>query len=538
MVSRYTLPRWAIGLTITIFIVGFISRIAPMFDMEGRLLQQFVTEDGYLMLTIARNVALGLGMSTAEGTIATNGTQPFTTFIWAIGYLFSDANKIHGVMFAHIVQLVVSIASSYILYRLARKVFNYSRYNKEVAFILSALFFASPHILPHTMNFLETGVFLFAILIVVYTFEETDEDAENLWTITQTIGVGILLGWMFWVRIDSAFIILAVCLSYLFRGIPFGRSHLQQRFLRVIIFGSVSVLVALPWLINNYVRFGSITPISGQSQADQDFAHNIAVVPSILVEYLSIIFPIPQKFQDHSLIVIICLMAVILASAILIYIWKKTSQRYRSLILMGVITTICYVGYYGLFFGAKHFMARYLAALAPFISLFTAACILYLVTSFYKKFSFLFVVTSLGVMAIVIGLNGWIYKKGMPHQHSAVVNWVKENVPEDTWIGAIQTGTLGYFHDRTINMDGKVNPEALAVRQGKSHCPETDTASEGEIDCLPYYIVSKEIWYFVDWYGFAEWADKPPMDQHFTVVVSDPDANLTVLKRHNAPEKQ
>ena len=53
--------------------IGFISRVLPLLDQDGRVIRQFPTEDGYLMLTIARNMALGHGMSTAGGTIPTNG---------------------------------------------------------------------------------------------------------------------------------------------------------------------------------------------------------------------------------------------------------------------------------------------------------------------------------------------------------------------------------------------------------------------------------------------------------------------------------
>ena len=42
-----------------------------------------MSEDGYLMQTVARNMAIGLGMSTAEGTIPTNGVQPLATFAYA-----------------------------------------------------------------------------------------------------------------------------------------------------------------------------------------------------------------------------------------------------------------------------------------------------------------------------------------------------------------------------------------------------------------------------------------------------------------------
>ena len=66
------------------------------------MLRQWPTEDGYLMLTIARNMALGNGMSTADGELPTNGTQPLATTIW-VSYLccsrFRQGNgRIHCVV--------------------------------------------------------------------------------------------------------------------------------------------------------------------------------------------------------------------------------------------------------------------------------------------------------------------------------------------------------------------------------------------------------------------------------------------------------
>ena len=47
----------------------------------------FITEDGYLMLTVARNMALGEGMSVSNGTIPTNGIQPMIGVFFAVPYL-------------------------------------------------------------------------------------------------------------------------------------------------------------------------------------------------------------------------------------------------------------------------------------------------------------------------------------------------------------------------------------------------------------------------------------------------------------------
>ena len=62
-------------------LVGTAVRLAPL--TSDRRTIAAISEDGYLMLTVARNVALGRSLTIADGTIATNGVQPLATFAWA-----------------------------------------------------------------------------------------------------------------------------------------------------------------------------------------------------------------------------------------------------------------------------------------------------------------------------------------------------------------------------------------------------------------------------------------------------------------------
>jgi len=93
-------------------------------------------------------------------------------------------------------------------------------------------------------------------------------------------------------------------------------------------------------------------------------------------------------------------------------------------------------------------------------------------------------------------------------------------VNEDQWVGAVQTGTLGYFHDRTINLDGKVNPAALRELQRTG-------------DVRPYVVHETPIDYVADWSAIAGWVVPAgsDFDRAFEVVVADAAANLGVLQR-------
>lgn len=515
-----------------LFTVGLASRVIPLLSGEERIFQQFPTEDGYLMLTIARNMALGLGMSTAEGTLPTNGTQPFATFVWSLGFVLTGADKLGGVIFAHVVLTLASMFFAYAAYRLVRKVFNHWHYSKEAALIASAFIFSSPQLLPHTMNFLETGLYLALATYVVFLFYEPESNPEP-WKISRCIATGLVLGVLFLIRIDAVFIILSACLVYLYRGWIDNKQIPWQRFYCVLIFGSISVAVASPWLIHNYVNFGSVMPVSGQALSANTLAPNASVVPSTLLEYVLVIVPIPHTIQESAPIIIISCVTLLCCVGIAIYAFRKTQNpAYKAMFFMGFVALSCYLIYYGIFFGANHFVPRYFSITTPFLLLFSTMVLLSLANTGFKKP--MLISGALVSSLIIVALNVRIFNNGVPHQHQQVVDWVKNNVPEDQWVGAIQTGTLGYFHDKSINLDGKVNPNALKASHGEAFCPPGQPQKE---NCLMEYIVQSEINYLVDWQGIGTWKDIAPLNEHFDLLVDQAHPSLAALARRTVAEK-
>lgn len=538
MLNSSRIPKSILGFSVILFFVGLGARLAPLFGGVDRIYQHFPTEDGYLMLTIARNIALGLGMSTADGTILTNGTQPLTTFVWTIGFLITGGDKLGGVVFAHLVLVVVSCLFAFTAYTLVKRVFYRWQHGSSAAIIVAALYFSSPQILPHTMNFLETGLYLaWATYIIVLFYPVAKE--ELLWSYRRSALVGVALGILFLIRIDSVFIIFSACLSYLSRGWFSDRLRMIEYLKRVMVFGCVSVVVGSPWLIYNYLGFGSIMPISGQALSAQTFAPNASVIPSTLLEYLLIILPIPNAVQENPMVILTSM--VILSAALVTALYsfiKLTDKNYQALWVMGLTAVFCYVFYYGLFFGAKHFVARYLVITTPFLTLFMVMIALTLLRKVeYVRRPLLWSGATFCVL-VIVALNLRIYQNAMPHQHIQVVNWVDKHVPDSTWVAAIQTGTLGYFHDRTINLDGKVNPDALLAKRGLAFC-QGDRLVPGDEpkNCLIDYIIASKIDYLVDWDGIAGWMVIEPLADHFDLIVNQQKPTLAAIKRRGAQEK-
>lgn len=249
------LAKWGfVGVSL---FLGLGFRLAPLFDRGGRLLRQWPTEDGYLMLTIARNIGIGNGMTTAAGTIPTNGTQPLCTLLWAALYSPVDGDKTTGVVLVLIASVAISAAAAYLVYRLGSTAFSEWPENRLIAAVAAGLWFVSPNSARHTMNCLETGLVAAFLVGCVWFFVATWR-LHAVWSFGRCVLLGGLLGITFWARVDACLFIGAACLVRVLYGLPAPRlGALRRRLLEAVAIGATSVLVASPWLIHNQIHFGS-----------------------------------------------------------------------------------------------------------------------------------------------------------------------------------------------------------------------------------------------------------------------------------------
>lgn len=500
--------------------IGIAARAAPLFDFGGRLLRQWPTEDGYFMLTIARNLAIGRGFAVAGGEIPTNGTQPLTTLIWSGLFWAADGDRSGGVFLVLLLEVAISIATAYLVFALARHVFALSARAESIAWLASAAWFASPLVVPNSMNCLETGAYgMIAVAVGLVFIRESDE----LWSWKKTALVGVLLGVAFWVRNDACFLILAACLTHVWIGLPEGRDVVQARFTRTLVFGSISVLIASPWLIFNYVSFGSIMPVSGRAESlTSSFGSNLDVLPPVMLEYVFGVLPIPHSVQETLPVIAASVVGLLAMSAVALVAWGRARRRLRVMMVFAGLYALGLCSFYGLYFGAGWFMARYLFPLSGFMMVFWAAMVFHLAgRARAVAVAHALVPVAAGLLAVVItGLHVRVYRQGEQHMHFQVVKWLEEHVDADTWVGAIQTGTIGFFHDRTINLDGKVNIAAYEAMRD---------ARIGE-----YVAYDTKIRYLADWAGLVDWMNMKPIADNFEVSVHRPAENLAVLTRKKA----
>jgi hypothetical protein len=503
----------AVG-ALLLFAVGFVARVAPLVTGGERVLTQFPTEDAYLMLTIARNLALGLGMSVSDGTIPTNGTQPLATFLWSALFWIAGGDRQLGVLLVQIAELVVASLVPILLWRLSLRALGPDPRARATGLLAGGAWYASGLTLPFSMNCQETGLYALAVVAAVLAALGLEERPTR----GRSLGLGLLLGAAFWARNDAVFLAAAACGVHAFAGGPGER---RARLARSAAVGAIAAAVALPWVVYNQLYFGSPVPISGQSQSlHVDFAQHWLNLFPVLAQYALVVWPLNTLAEGTPRLV--ALGIVLLLPVLVLYAraWRRAPVPARRLMALVALYGLLLAGYYGLFFGSPFFYKRYLFPLSPFFALGLAAAVVRWSSRGGARSRLLAPALVGLLLAVCALLDARLYAEGEHHSHWSQVTFTREHVPPGQWVGALQSGAVGFFHDRTLNLDGKVNPEALAARRAGR---------------MVAYVLDSPIDWIVDFPPLRSFAELPAIRHRFRVVLNAPERKLFVLRRLPPP---
>jgi hypothetical protein len=243
-----------------------------------------------------------------------------------------------------------------------------------------------------------------------------------------------------------------------------------------------------------------------------------------VAEYFIGVVGIPSSLEQKGFVVAAAGLFDVFMLGVVARVFPRSTSVQQRLIVLASIFAGCLFVFYGLFFGAGWFVARYMFPTTPFFCLLWARLVFWLgerLPRGIQRYTFGVAVGAFA-LALILVMNTRVWSRGDDHQHFQVVAWLRENVSSDIWVGAVQTGTIGFFHDKTINFDGKVNPAAYAAVKNQR---------------LPEYIVNETpVRFIADWEGIARWVvDEPLIGRHFEVIVQDPEHNLAVLQRVTPP---
>lgn len=478
--SKYLL-YYLLGLN---FLLKFFIAIRPLKYIDNLTIQ----DDSYLALTIARNIAKGLGPF--YGTDYTNGFQPLYVFLMTPIYAIFPNDLITPV---HIALVVLAIFDTMTLYMLHKLISSKSQ-SPVTPFIIMIAWIFNTYIILMSLNGLETAVAMFSIVTCYYYYQTNRLQLYEGNGVKPFVILGVLLGLAMLARIDNAILALVI-------GIAIIIGSIRARKSKRAIVGNMLILIASalfvysPWMIYSYHYTGSIFPISGQAVrliALAEVNNNPTLTNWYFPQFLRAIMHTAARNPTY-IVMLICLIAALPRYTRISFRELTTRLQQHNLYLSFCILLF---GSYAFYIFGSWFFSRYLYPIMLLFILYLSEVIdCYIINLRNLRFKRLFV-PAIIVFLIVVALarpsfRNYYFKKDTTHWgYMNLGVWAHDNFADGTIIGAPQTGALGYFANNLtiINLDGVVNRKAYEANRRRENIE---------------YIRQCGIKYVIDWK--AEW---------------------------------
>ncbi len=443
--------------------------LALAFRQDAYIANNPLQEDGYYSLTVARNLALGNG-PTIDGEMLTSGFQPLVTAISSLCFVASGGDRVLGLRFYLVLSLMVHALAAWMFARVVARLLPTDKaehWQPAIElFCLTSLYQFTLH-----FNGLETGVLLLGYIVLAGLLLSVPNNPSRSWMLQ----LGVLLGLMILTRIDVLVPASMLMMWMLVKGKPGSR-------IDVLLAGTCIVLIILPWFAYVYMNFGTIMPSGGAAQTSLVFTTErieqaFINIAETLMPFAFLRFHLVSTFWGE-------VMRLASFLALLPFLWRiaKDLRGVAAPVMGGIhafaigLLVLCFY-YVATSFATWHY-TRYFAPVALIILTlgviaFVRARIRPIVQhALFAAYTLLFVAV-LGAMLLGKGAGNEM----VVHQLALV----QELVPQGEVVASGQTGTLGFMRDGVLNIDGKVNHEAL-VRK----------------DDIPVYLNERRVRYFCD----------------------------------------
>ena len=282
-------------------------------------------------------------------------------------------------------------------------------------------------------------------------------------------------------RIDSILIVLFILFTLLFT-----RALSKKEFAWISL---ITFFTLLPWLYFVFTTQGSIIPSSASVQTGLTSAELSYRIDQFFFSIFTNYIPWLHSGQTQSLIIYILTLIFILylykyQKVFIKNFFKFLIIKYWSVAIL--ISSIVYL----IFASQPYFFFRYLSIhiliAIPFLALLITNLLSYRSSKFKNSF--------IAIVLIIFFVNA-VYYFHYPKQVTGLAlrtSFIEKNKLFEQKIGMAQNGISGYFFDNILNLDGKVNNEALKAIKG---------------NYLYNYISRENISILIEW---EEWFDILP----------------------------
>ncbi len=461
--------EWACILALLIFLAkaAFLAT-APT---RGLGITSWIIDDTFIIMRVARNIALGYGF-TYDFVHPTTGAPPLWTYITSVNHLLFPlpwavkATFIETAFFASLATLVVFLIALKITGR------------KSAAWIAFLLATFTGNAFFEAMNGMDTSLFTLGVVLSVALYLEIGKPERMPAWIWGAI-VGLSIGITSLVRGDGIFLIGSLGLVELIRII---RSESGERTERIKFLISLAVIAGLCFLALigwQVMRTGS--PFLGNQVGRRELAlalHGFSFADFHLKTYLKIVGW--NVFQLEKLIAIALGSSLLGLLALAVGCLKSERRRFSIITLVYCSTFFAALVAYQWYFPDLHGL-RYVNPAIHLLTVLVAALLVDIPEGFFRR-SWIFVLT-----ASIIILSDYGFYDFVTHLHSvtgttftarpspaveqslwATIDWVNANLPKGAVIGVRDHGRFALFTDRPVqDLAGNIDPTVpLLIRKG------------------------------------------------------------------------
>src|SRR3990172_7201048 len=175
-------------------------------------------EDAYYPLSVARNVAMGKGV-TIDGINPTNGFQPLFTFLSVPAFMLAGAERYLAIRYVIVLEWLFYISTAFLIGLIGRDLLRIEETNNRSLMFWLTLFVytASLFVFAQHFNGLETGFLLFCICLAWRYYQ-----VAQLEKWSSLLILGVILGLVVLARIDTVFLVAALSFYQFLSNRKFG----------------------------------------------------------------------------------------------------------------------------------------------------------------------------------------------------------------------------------------------------------------------------------------------------------------------------
>ncbi len=354
--------------------VIFVTRLALAFRSDANHGSRLFEDDSYYMMSCARHLALGDGLS-ADGIHPTNGVQPLFVFACVPAFFIAQADRWLGVRLTFLPLTLFSMISLVLAALVMKEILRTPKTDsppplRDPVIWIAAIYALSYPLMAEMMNGLETGLYTMLLLATLLWYFRMINAKD--FSLRKEVMLGLLFGLLVLSRIDALFFLAAFGLDQLVR---YGRSSVA----RVIVVGLIALAVSAPWWIYNVVSFGNLLPTSGQAETlgSAPLGLNLRFFFLAFADLLTGFFSWPARDPSIPVLLLWVIASSFLVSLLLLYYMRleKKSRLNLRMLMPFVLAALAMLPVYVLRFHSYQFIHRYLQ---PFriLWLFVLGCAL------------------------------------------------------------------------------------------------------------------------------------------------------------------